>query len=58
MQIEVDGHDLRDLDAAWYRGQLGVVSQDARLFTDTVHNNIAYGAKNVNRVRMLEWPAD
>lgn len=56
LQIEVDGHDLKDLDAAWYRGQLGVVSQDARLFTDTVYNNIAYGAKNVNKVRHLERP--
>jgi ATP-binding cassette, subfamily B, bacterial MsbA len=43
MQIVVDGHNLMELDSSWYRSQLAVVSQDPRLFSDTVSNNIAYG---------------
>ena len=39
----VDGIDLRDLDLAGYRHQLGVVPQEAFLFTGTVRDNIAYG---------------
>jgi len=41
--IEVDGHDLRDLDLASYRRQLGVVLQDPYLFSGTIAENIAYG---------------
>ena len=52
MQIYVDGVDLKDLDAAWYRDQLGIVSQEPRLFSDTVFNNIAYGV-TADRVRAL-----
>ncbi|HEY2061729.1 MAG TPA: ABC transporter ATP-binding protein [Amycolatopsis sp.] len=41
--VRVDGHDLRSLDLAGYRGQLGYVPQEAFLFTGTVRDNIAYG---------------
>ena len=33
----------RQLDAAWFRRRVGVVSQDPRLFGLTVAENIAYG---------------
>lgn len=42
-QILVDGVDLRLLDAASWRGQLGVVNQDPFLFHLSVKENIAYG---------------
>ncbi len=42
-QVQVDGADLRDLDLDAYRQQLGVVPQEAFLFTGTVRDNIAYG---------------
>ena len=42
-RVMVDGIDLRDLDAAWFRSQLGVVNQEPRLFSDTIARNIAYG---------------
>lgn len=34
---------MRELDARWYRSQLGVVSQEPSLFSETVAANIAYG---------------
>ncbi len=41
--VGVDGIDLRTLDLPAYRHQLGVVPQEAFLFTGTVRDNIAYG---------------
>jgi ATP-binding cassette subfamily B protein len=41
--VLVDGHDLRDLDLAAYRARLGVVPQEAHLFSGTVRDAIAYG---------------
>jgi subfamily B ATP-binding cassette protein MsbA len=43
--LRVDGHDLRDLDLASWRRMLGVVTQEAILFNDTVWSNIAYGVE-------------
>jgi ATP-binding cassette subfamily B protein len=42
-RVTVDGLDLRDLDLPAYRRQLGVVPQEAFLFTGTLRDNIAYG---------------
>ncbi len=39
----VDGADLRSLDLLQYRGRLGVVPQEAYLFSGTVRDAIAYG---------------
>ncbi|MQA32497.1 ATP-binding cassette domain-containing protein [Modestobacter roseus] len=39
----VDGDDLRDLDLLQYRARLGVVPQEAYLFSGTVRDAIAYG---------------
>jgi ATP-binding cassette subfamily B protein len=41
--VRIDGQDLRSLDLAAYRAQLGYVPQEAFLFTGTVRDNIAYG---------------
>ncbi len=40
--IEIDGHDLRELDLKSFRREVGIVSQDTFLFNDTIRNNIAY----------------
>ena len=40
--VKVDGRDLRDLDLARLRAQIGIVAQDTFLFNDTVAHNIAY----------------
>jgi ATP-binding cassette subfamily B protein len=41
--VRVDGVDLREIDLDGFRRQLGVVPQEAFLFTGTVRDNIAYG---------------
>ena len=41
--ILIDGADIRELKQRSLRSKIGVVSQDAILFNDTVGNNIAYG---------------
>ncbi|MDI9884594.1 ABC transporter ATP-binding protein [Streptomyces sp. HNM0645] len=42
-RVTVDGTDLRDLDLTSYRHRLGVVPQEAYLFSGTVRDAIAYG---------------
>ncbi len=42
-RVLVDGHDLRDVTLASLRSQLGVVPQEAFLFSGTVRANIAFG---------------
>ncbi|MCA9986684.1 MAG: ABC transporter ATP-binding protein [Anaerolineales bacterium] len=41
--VTIDGHDVRDVTGRSLRGQMGIVLQDAFLFSDTVMNNIRYG---------------
>ncbi len=41
--VRVDGHDLRQVTAASLRSQMGVVPQEAFLFSGTVRENIAFG---------------
>jgi ATP-binding cassette, subfamily B, bacterial len=41
--VLVDGTDVRSFDLGAYRRQLGVVPQEAFLFTGTIRDNIAYG---------------
>ncbi|MEU1468187.1 ABC transporter ATP-binding protein [Streptomyces sp. NPDC005761] len=41
--VRVDGHDLRELDLPGFRRRLGMVPQEAHLFSGTVRDAIAYG---------------
>lgn len=41
--IRVQGADVTELPLAYLRGEIGVVFQDAALFSGTVRENIAYG---------------
>lgn len=41
--VLVDGKDIRDLTVESLRSHIGVVSDDAFLFSDTIRDNIAYG---------------
>ena len=41
--IRIDGHDIRDVQQASLRKQLGIVLQDTFLFSGTVRENIRYG---------------
>ena len=40
--MKVDGRDVRDIELASLRAQIGIVAQDTFLFNDTVAHNIAY----------------
>lgn len=42
-RITIDGKDLKDYDKNALRSQLGIVLQDAYLFSDTIRENIRYG---------------
>jgi ATP-binding cassette subfamily B protein len=42
-RVLVDGHDLRDVSAHSLRSQMGMVPQEAFLFSGTVRENIAFG---------------
>jgi ATP-binding cassette subfamily B protein len=42
-RVLVDGHDLRDVTQASLRSQMGIVPQEAFLFSGTVRSNIAFG---------------
>ncbi|MEJ7891188.1 MAG: ABC transporter ATP-binding protein [Solirubrobacteraceae bacterium] len=41
--VRVDGHDLRDVTQHSLRAQLGIVPQEAFLFSGTIADNIAFG---------------
>ncbi len=41
--VLVDGHDLREVASASLRSQMGIVPQEAFLFSGTVAENIAFG---------------
>jgi ATP-binding cassette subfamily B protein len=42
-RVLVDGHDLRDVTQRSLREQLGIVPQEAFLFSGTIRDNIAFG---------------
>jgi ABC-type multidrug transport system fused ATPase/permease subunit len=42
-RLLIDGHDLRTVRARSLRSQMGIVPQEAFLFSGTVHDNIAFG---------------
>ncbi len=44
--ISIDGKDIREVRTHDLRALMGIVSQEAILFNDTVRNNIAFGADN------------
>lgn len=41
--VKIDGIDVRDCEIASLRKQIGMVTQDAILFNETIASNIAYG---------------
>ena len=51
-EIRIDGTDIRQLDLAMLRRQIGYISQEVFLFSDTIANNIAFGAENADQERI------
>ncbi|MCK9625322.1 MAG: ABC transporter transmembrane domain-containing protein [Bacteroidales bacterium] len=52
--IELDGHDIRDYRMKDLISQMGIVTQEAILFNDTVFNNITFGMDNVSEEDVIE----
>ncbi|HEX4837362.1 MAG TPA: ABC transporter ATP-binding protein [Solirubrobacteraceae bacterium] len=42
-RVLIDGHDLRDVASGTLRSQMGIVPQEAFLFSGTIRENIAFG---------------
>ncbi len=42
-RVTIDGHDVRDVTLESLRRQIGIVLQDATLFSGSIRDNIAYG---------------
>ncbi|UPK70071.1 ABC transporter ATP-binding protein [Chitinophaga filiformis] len=51
--IRVDGQDIRDVKMHDLRALIGMVSQEAILFNDTVFNNIAFGQPDADREAVI-----
>ncbi len=52
--VTIDGHDVRDLNLASLRRNMGIVTQEVLLFHDTVFKNIAYGLSDVSLEQVRE----
>jgi len=52
--IDIDGQNIKDYHINNYRSQIGYVPQDVFLFSDTIKNNIAFGAQNFNTTEVEE----
>ncbi len=52
-RITVDGYDIRDLQRAALRKNIGIVQQDVFLFNGTIRENIAYGDFNATEEEIV-----
>ena len=52
--ITIDGVDLRDMTFASLRQGVGIVHQDVFLFTATIRDNLAYGARRATQEQIEE----
>jgi ATP-binding cassette, subfamily B, bacterial MsbA len=53
-RLLVDGVPLPELNLAWWRNQIAVVSQEVFLFNASVAENITYGKLNATREELVE----
>ena len=52
-QVDIDGHDVRDLTLRSLRASVGLVLQDSLIFRTTVLDNIAYGRPDASRAQVI-----
>src|SRR5512133_2845981 len=53
-RVTLDGVDLRELDPAWLRRLVGVVSQEPVLFSTTIAENVRYGRPEATDAEVRE----
>lgn len=51
--IVIDERSIRDYNLDFIRDEIAVVLQDVFLFSDTIHNNITLGDKNISREEVV-----
>jgi ATP-binding cassette subfamily B protein len=52
--VRIDGHDIRDLKLDSLHDMVGVVTQDAHLFHDSVRANLAYARPDATERELIE----
>ncbi|MDX1411189.1 MAG: lipid A export permease/ATP-binding protein MsbA [Nitrospirales bacterium] len=52
--VKIDGVDIRTVDRASLRRQIGIVSQETVLFDDTIRNNVTYGRPEASEGAIIE----
>ncbi len=52
-KVLIDGHDIKQLKIKALRNLMGIVSQEAILFNDTIYNNIVFGQQNVDEAAVI-----
>ena len=57
-KIEIDEHPIQTYNVVSLRSQIGYVPQDVFLFSDTIYNNIAFGADDAAEVTVLQAAKD
>jgi ATP-binding cassette, subfamily B, bacterial MsbA len=53
-RVEIDGKDIREYTLSSLRDNIGMVTQDAILFNDSIRDNLKYGKTDVSDEKMLE----
>ena len=51
--VYLDGIDIKEMKAFDLRAKLGIVTQEAILFNDSVYNNIAFGLKGISEEEVM-----
>jgi ABC-type multidrug transport system fused ATPase/permease subunit len=52
-EILIDGLNIKDLRLNNLRNMMGIVTQEAVLFNDTIYNNIVFGLENINEQQVI-----
>jgi ATP-binding cassette subfamily B protein len=53
-QLYIDGHDINDYQLSSLRQQISYVTQDTFLFSDTLHNNIAFAKPDATQEEVIQ----
>ena len=57
-EILIDGINITTINLQEYRSKVGFVPQDVFLFSDTIRNNIAFGADNLSEQTIVQAAKD
>ena len=52
-EILIDGMNIKDLRLKNLRNMMGIVTQEAVLFNDTIYNNIVFGLENITEQQVI-----